>query len=160
DFLQGLNQPQQGPSMVPTPDQLATRDLLTKLRRFFFEQRSRVLASLAQLVPDSRPPFLSDCRLSDLEPKPAGLLDLRSENEKLMSQLGSVLMAQFELGAGRSIKETDLAATAYLRYREHALLSINRATAQNLQQALENALAQNETVRQFTARIRALFNLA
>jgi hypothetical protein len=109
----------------PPLDPLAAR----KLRRFFFEQRGRVLAALQS---------------ADLAALQVGkLLDVQAEQEQLRAWLAPVLGGE---GSAEAMPDLE---------RAQALLATHFAA---LEGQIIEALAASETREQISARVRALYN--
>ena len=145
DFLAGLNRSQP----------LANPQLARKLSRFFFEQRSRVLARLPGV-----PTALT--QLANASDTPQPLLDLAAENEQLVETLGPLLVAELESActiAGRPLPAAQ-AGEAYLQSRRPPLEQLNHATLAALEEALVECRGQARPLEALTARVKAIYNAA
>ena len=136
--------PEKAPSTnIQAPDKLqapntktAERAMLAgKLRRYFFEQRSRVLSKLAPV----------ERNIGLIDPiSPIPLFDLATENTKLLLRLGMGAPWPVRLGPSPPAIATE----------------INQATLAELQQTLDESRAANETTDQLRGRIRHIYNHA
>jgi HK97 family phage portal protein len=142
-FVPAKLRPLNGPTSVSTEDTKASMLRLAfspgakvkvgQLRRFFFEQRGRVLEALDRLIAAGG---------SEVSAGFATLLDLPAENEKLIAR--TLPQAEAPLGAEHRL----------------AVAAVNQSTLESLKQSLNDGLAQGESLAQLAARVRTIYNHA
>ena len=126
----------QAPEKLQEPNSNAAgRALLAgKLRRFFFEQRSRVLSKLSSAANNICPTSPTGLT-SPTPPALDELFELATENAKLLARL-------------------------QLPMTEHTATEINQATLSALTQTWQESLSATESIEQLRDRIRRLYNHA
>ena len=129
-----------------------------KLKKFFFEQRSRVLANLSKLNKDFTPATKA---FEDV-------FDEGAENADLLSRLKPLLVGDLEFGGAQLFAEigmTDFTlppseAIEFLNLRENKITGVNGETFQQLKETWQEALSKGETMEQIVDRTKKVFNEA
>ncbi len=127
----------------------------SKLKRFFFEQRNRVLANLTN---ETR----AATRAID------DLFNTDDENKDLLGKLRSLLIADLEYGGAQLFNEIGaidfklppLAAIKFLNAREPAIKGINATTWDALKSSLSEGLSGGESFADLSDRVKAVYNVA
>ena len=127
------------------------------LKKFFFEQRGRVLAALAQEVPQKA----QGRSLGDI-------FDKAKEDAALIGKMKARLIADLQFGGAQLFKEIGLgdfnlkptAATAFLSLREPKLKDINATTQDKIIAAVSEGLNAGEGYNEVADRVKAIYNLS
>lgn len=136
------------------------------LKKFFFEQRGRVLAAL-----QSQNSKMAETGKSFSEFVSLGLDDLfdaNKENEILLGKLRSRLLADLEFGGAQLFKEIGAGnfnlppaqALAFLDKRANPIKNINSTTWDAVKSSLQDGLAAGESYSQLADRVKAQYNSA
>jgi hypothetical protein len=134
--------------------------LTSKLRRFFFEQRSRALAHL--------PSWLASMKSASSDQPIAPLVDVTKETLEFATQLHPAIVAEFADALGQvqpggrvaSSVSAESLAREYIKSRRAQLGQVNPSTLATLDQTLRDGLAQNEGLEELAKRVKAVFNAA
>jgi HK97 family phage portal protein len=136
------------------------------LQKFFFEQRSRVLAALQALngkATKSGEHFaLTTVRALD------DLFDMNQENQTLLGRMRSRLIADLEFGGAQLFKEIGAGnfnlppaeALAFLEKRANPIKKINETTWDALKTSLQQGIEAGESYEQLQNRVKAEYNQA
>lgn len=138
----------------------SVRNKTAKLRRFFFEQRGRVLSKLDKLTKEFG---------SEAERTQKGIddvFDASAEDAELLGKMKPLLVADLQFGGAQLWREIGLQdfllppgeAIEFLRLRENRLKGINEETFEQLRESLQDGLAQGETFQQLSERVKVIFN--
>ena len=128
------------------------------LRKFFFEQRGRVLAKLNAETLKSEMLKSEQRTLDDL-------FDKAKENEALMARLRSRLIADLEFGGAQLFKEIGAVdfnlpphdALNFLGKRHKPIADINNTTWDRLKAGLQTGITAGETFEQLSDRVKAVY---
>jgi hypothetical protein len=129
-----------------------SRQLASKLRRFFFEQRGRALAQL--------PSWLGAVKAAPSDQSIAPLLDLTKETLAFATQFHPAIVAEFA-DALRQLQPqagAESLASEYIKSRRTHLGQLNSSTLAALNQTLHDGLAQKEGLEELARRVKAVFN--
>jgi HK97 family phage portal protein len=126
----------------------------SKLSRFFFEQRGRVLAKL-------KAEFAKGLVARGIE----DLFNLSDEHAKLLARLKATLITDLEFGGAQLYQEIgagDFAlkpkdAIAFLEKRHPAIQGINETTWSTLKAQLQAGLGEGESFDEIAERVKAVF---
>lgn len=138
----------------------AVRVMKARARKFFFEQRARVLRELESVVKARSAAGLKPRALGD------DIFDDALENEAIKASFKPVLLKQLEFGGAQLWQEFGLgdftlppkAATDYLAKAGTRWEEINGLTHTNLRETLIEALDKGESFEQMAERVRAVFD--
>lgn len=127
------------------------------LKKFFFEQRGRVLAKLAEEVKKSAP-------TKGIE----DIFDQAKEDAALLGKLKARLIADLQFGGAQLFKEIGLgdfnlkpaAATAFLSLREPKLKEINATTQDKIIAAVSAGLNAGEGYAEVADRVKAIYGMS
>lgn len=127
------------------------------LKKFFFEQRGRVLAALAQEVPKKA----QGRSLGDI-------FDKAKEDAALIAKMKARLIADLEFGGAQLFKEIGggdfnlkpAAATAFLKLRDPKLKEINATTADKIIAAVSEGLDAGEGYNEVADRVKAIYGMS
>lgn len=134
-----------------------------KLRRFFFEQRGRVIAALnAQIVNGVAPEKGFEAKAIE------DLFNLGKENAELLARMKKLLIADLQFGGAQLFKEIGLAdfavppaeAIAFLGKRANEIKGVNATTFDQLKTSLAEGLAAGDTQQELTDRVKAVYTKA
>lgn len=145
-----------------------------RLRKFFFEQRNRVLAKLEQIVKQIE---IARAEGSDkqITPAPAeliraleDLLNVIAESRMLFERIGPLLRNDLEFGVAQIGKELGLddfkvkpeAAIDFLSRRQNMIKEINQSTFEELRSSLQEGLTAGETFDDLAARVKDIYKTA
>ncbi len=128
-----------------------------KIAKFFFEQRSRLLAKL-----ETNKSLLTSAATKDLN----DLWNSANEDGKLIEKLKPLLLDDLEFGGNQLWQEIDLAnfklapadAIKFLAQREPVIKDINQTTWERVRSSLEQGLKDGESYDQMAARIKEVYN--
>ena len=128
----------------------------SKLERFFFEQRGRVLAKLADAAK-------SVTRGVD------DLFDKLDEDKRLQAVLDPLLRGDLQFGGDQIYEEVaigtawdmpPMVAMEYLATRNKVIAGINQTTWEELRSSLVQGLADGDTTQQLADRVKAVYTVA
>jgi len=131
----------------------------TRMRRFFFEQRGRVLAKLA----------LSQSGLTSAATKSLDdIFDSKYEDARLMERLKAQLISDLEFGGAQIFDEIGAGefnlppaeALAYLAARQSAISGINATTWDALKASLGEGLKAGDSYEAMADRVKAVYKEA
>jgi HK97 family phage portal protein len=125
------------------------------LKKFFFEQRGRVLAKLATEVSKS-----AEKRGLD------DIFNMDAENKTLLGKMTSKLIADLEFGGAQLFKEIGAGnfnlpptqALAFLDKRENPIKNINSTTWDRLKSALSEGISAGESYADLAERVKSQYN--
>jgi HK97 family phage portal protein len=130
-----------------------------RLRKFFFEQRNRVLEKLAQLMERVAHYAAEEERVF------SDVFNLLDEHKILWQRLGRLLAKDLEFGVAQIGQDLGLDdfkvppsdAIAFMNGRENMVQEINRTTFNRLMAGLQEGLADGESYEQMAERVKATF---
>lgn len=137
----------------------SVKNKAAKLRRFFFEQRGRVLANLDKL--NKAQTLITTKAIDDI-------FDEGAENSELLSKMKPLLISDLEFGGAQLWREIGLQdfqlppseAIEFLNLREPMIKGINEETWDQLKESVQEGLAQGETFHQISERVKSVYNEA
>jgi HK97 family phage portal protein len=127
-------------------DRALEAQLTTKLRRFFFEQRGRVLEQLDSVSNG----------LGHLGPAPLTWLDIAAENVRLADLLTTTLLQALDPIAAPAQGQALLAE--FLQSWAERCPAVNEATGRLLDESMRAGFEADEAPQQWAARVRTIFN--
>lgn len=167
-FIKSVAAPKQLPAphvCAPNPEYEASIQGSVKLKKgalqkFFFEQRSRLLAALKNEV--SR--VLTNAATRALD----DIFNMDDENLKLIGKLRARLIADLEFGGAQLFKEIGAGdfnlppaeALAFLEKRKNPIQNINATTWDAVKSSLQQGLNAGESYEQLANRVKAQYNSA
>ena len=134
----------------------------SRLGRFFYDQRGRVLRRLESAL-NRQSPIAHQKSVAD------DLWDDNEEDDAIKSALRPLLIADLEFGgaqvwneiaAGLDFQLPPANATAFLAQRTKEIVGINETTFEGIREAVRAGLEAGESYEQVAARIRTVFNEA
>jgi HK97 family phage portal protein len=151
-----------------------------RLRKFFFEQRGRVLAAVQQWFnnefrtdPEQRVrphpgPLPQERELKANDQRLDLIFDLKNENQVLKQRLKPALVADLEFGGAQLFAELGMAdfklppekAIQFLRLREKRIEDINQTTFDKLKGSLQEGLENGESYQGLVDRVKEVFQSA
>ncbi|MDX1951499.1 MAG: phage portal protein [Verrucomicrobiota bacterium] len=128
----------------------------SKMRRFFFEQRQRVITRLSETLAKNQKSLPDD------------LFDEAQEDSILLGRMKPLLLADLEFGGAQLWREIGLEnfsvapaeAIAFLKARENHITGINEETFRALAANLSEGLNRGETTEQLIERVKEIYNKA
>lgn len=142
----------------------------SKLRRFFFEQRARVLAKLESVTADasrltSNQSLVTSAATRELEDD---IFDLLDENRLLLSKVQPLIRNDFEFGVAQIGKDLGLDdfrvppqdAIEFLNKRKNEIEGVNGKTFEELRSSLQEGLSNGDTFEDLKERVKAVYTQA
>jgi HK97 family phage portal protein len=141
----------------------------SRLSRFFFEQRNRVLARLQEMMKGDTTPLHQSVSAGQADPTdptdPTDVFDLAAEDALLKKKLDSLLVSDLEFGGAQLYKEIGLDkfelapkdALAFLEKRAGAISRINQQTWDKIKSSLQQGLQNGETPDELADRVKAAY---
>jgi hypothetical protein len=155
---------------APTPEwEAATngsiRLKISKLKRVFWDQRSRVLAKLDEMFRGKAQGSESKAQSKGTAEDIAALFNMSAENAALLKAMKPLLIADLEFGGAQLFAEVGLTdfklppedAISFLKKRENKITDINETTFGELTSSLEEGLQGGETYAQLVDRVKTVF---
>lgn len=132
----------------------SVKDKIAKLGRFFFEQRSRVLAALEEKY-----------KAKALTKAAGDIFDQGAEDALLKPRINKLLVADLEFGGAQLFTELDLgafvlppqAAIDYLALREPRIVGINGETGRRISSTIADGLGAGDSFEQLRKRVQDVF---